>query len=96
MKTTLGLLSLLFASACSGPDVPSAFEPTSPASPAARPAPRPPVAAVLAASNPLDATVCVPGKPCVFPDAEEAPAGGGGHPHGHHHGHHQGHSGHNH
>ncbi|WP_211365426.1 hypothetical protein [Polyangium fumosum] len=106
MKTTLGLLVLLFASACSGPEVPSAYQPTSPASPAAPPAPRPPVAAVLVASDPLEAGVCVPGKPCVLPDAQGAAEdkGGhdhgnhGGHDHGHHggHGDHGGHNGHNH
>ncbi len=88
MKTTLGLFALLFASACSGPEVPSAFEPNSPASPEASPAPRLPVAAVLAASNPLEASVCVPGKLCALPEAQEAPAGGGhqhgGHDHGNH------------
>ncbi|MDI1449868.1 hypothetical protein [Polyangium sp. 6x1] len=100
MKTTLGLLALLFTSACSGPEVPSAFQPESPASPAASPAPRPPVAAVLVASDPLEADVCAPGKPCVLPGSQGASQGGdgpphGGHPHGNHGGHdHGGHSGH--
>ncbi|MDI3284332.1 hypothetical protein [Polyangium sp. 15x6] len=100
MKTTLGLLALLFASACSGPEVPSAFQPDSPASPAASPAPRPPVAAVLAASDPRDASVCVPEKPCVLPDSEDEGGSGhqhGGHDHGNHGGHdHGNHGGHDH
>jgi len=92
MKSLLVLLLLLSVSACGGAEAPSAFQPDSPASPTTTPAPRLPVATVLAASDPGEASLCVPGKPCALPEAPtSAPAGGhdhgnhgGGHDHGNH------------
>jgi hypothetical protein len=73
----LKTVSLLVVGACAGPQVPAAFAPNSAASPAATAPPRPPVAAVLAHENPLEAPACADakGRPTICPEAE------GGHEH---------------
>ncbi|MDI1446397.1 hypothetical protein [Polyangium sp. 6x1] len=79
-----------FATAACAAEAPRTFRSESPASPAAAPAKRPSVGAVLAAKDPLEARVCAEGAPCVLPDAPAAkaePAQNGGHG-GHHHHHH--------
>lgn len=86
MKFALTILVMLLVSACSGPEVPKAYLPDSPASPEAPPASRLSVAAVLAAPNPSDARVCAPDQPCALVEVEGA-ASPGGHDHGNHAGH---------
>lgn len=90
MKPVLAMLVLLLASACSGPEVPTAFRADSPASPDAPPASRMSVAAVLAAPDPLDARVCAPDQACVLGETPKATPASGGHQHGGHD--HSGHS----
>lgn len=78
MKRTLALLILLLSPACSEPEVPPVFSPDSPASIAAPTSPRPPVAAVLEAPHPLDASVHGTGDTRVLPAAPSGPTLAGG------------------
>jgi hypothetical protein len=97
MKTVVAIVVMLMASACSGPEVPKAFQADSPASPDAPPAARMSVASVLAAPNPIDARVCAPDQACALVDAPGTAPASDGHQHGgHDHGNHGGHGGMNH
>lgn len=92
MLSTFPFLVVALATAACAAEAPATFRPDSPANPAAAPAKRWSVGAVLVAKDPLEARVCAEGAPCAFPDAAarkapEAPAGHEGHG-GHHHHHH--------
>ena len=76
---------LLGAAACA-PEPPLPFHAASPANPAAKPAARPSVAAVLEGRDPLAARVCAKGLPCVLPEEGAAPKAAD--PHAGHHNHH--------
>ena len=92
MLPTFPCLLIALATAACAAEPPRTFRPASPANPAAAPAKRPSVGAVLAATDPLEARVCAEATPCVLPGAPAAQAppaehtGHGGHSHHHHHG----------
>lgn len=84
MKHLVASLLALLGAACAPPALPT-FAPGSPARASAPSAFRPPVAAVLAARDPLEAAVCAPRGPCVLSAAVPAPAGQDHSMHHHHH-----------